>query len=68
MVSKVENYCQATYDLSLLDFIKTRAKTGLTATEIARLLFASPTYIAQKAKQHDIKLNKKKPNKRFRAF
>lgn len=62
---QVEDYCQTTYHLSLLEFIKTKAKAGLTATEIARLLFASSTYIAQKAKQHGIKLNKKKPNKRF---
>lgn len=67
-MSKIETYCQTTYNLSLVAFLEAQAKTDLTATEIARLLFASPTYIAQKAKQHKIKLHKKKLSKSFDTF
>lgn len=67
-MSKIETYCQITYNLSLVAFLQVQAKAGLTATEIARLLFASPTYIAQKAKQLKIKLHKKKLSKSFDTF
>lgn len=63
-MAQIQQFCQVHYQQNLLDFVKEKAEAGLTATQTARLLFASPTYIRQYALKHGIRF-KKVPPKRF---